>query len=85
MATPKFKFGDVIYRPCISYAGHKNFVLPTVVKNVEATPYGDCVRSYDANRQGWTDYIKDEGVTFFITKEAAEVELEKLIKRKEQK
>ncbi len=71
-----FKFGDVIYRPCKSYAGHKNFVLPCVVRGVIDREDGQYVQSVDAIRQGWTDNVASEGVTFFRTREAAEAKLE---------
>ena len=74
-----FKFGDVIYRPCISYAGHKNFVLPCVVRNVINREDGDYVQSVDAIRQTWTDNVASEGVTFFKTREAAADALERKI------
>jgi hypothetical protein len=74
-----FEFGDVIFRPCKSYGGKKNFVLPCVVRNVINREDGDYIVSFDALRQSWSDHANSEGVTFFRTRDAAEVALQKML------
>ena len=75
-----FNLGDVLYRPCISYAGHKNFINTSVVRSVIHREDGDYIVSYDAFRQSWTDHVNSVGVTVFTDKFAAAMALEKMIK-----
>lgn len=76
------KFGDVLYRPCLSYAGYKNFINTSVVRSIINREDGDYVLSYDAFRQSWTDSIHDLGVTVFTDRVEAEKALEKMIAAK---
>lgn len=76
------KFGDVLYRPCLSYAGYKNFINTSVVRSIINREDGDYVLSYDAFRQSWTDNIHDLGVTVFTDRVEAEKALEKMIAAK---
>ena len=77
-----FKFGDVLYRPCLSYEGCKNFIKTSVVRSIINREDGDYVLSYDAFRQSWTDSIYDLGVTVFTDRVEAEKALEKMIAAK---
>lgn len=76
------KFGDVLYRPCLSYCGMKNIINTSVVRSVINREDGDYVLSYDAFRQSWTDSINDIGTTVFTDKKDAEKALEKMIAKK---
>ena len=77
-----FQFGDVIYRPCISYAGMKNFINVSVVRSVIHREDGDYILSYDAFRQSWTDHADSHGITFFTDRHAAEVALAAKMQKK---
>ena len=77
------EFGDVVYRPCLSYAGRKNFlntqiVLETIVRNEK-----DYIVSVDFVGQKWTDALNDLGSDIFIDKEAARRKLLYMIANKE--
>lgn len=79
-----FKFGDVIYRPCLSYAGKKNFVSTQIVLESFVKGEKHYIRSIDFVGQTWTDRVTDLGETFFYSRENAEKELKILIKKKEE-
>ena len=76
------KFGDILYRPCISYCGQKNFINPSIVRSVVNREDGDYIVSYDAFRQSWTDNVHDIGTTVFVDKEEAIKALEVMIAKK---
>jgi predicted RNA-binding protein with PUA domain len=82
MNKEKIDFGTIIYRPCISYAGRKNFINPSVVREVIIKDDESFVLSFDAFRQSWTDRPDDEGETFFLDKEKAEEKLRIMIEKK---
>ena len=79
------EFGDVIYRPCLSYAGKKKFVntqiiLDVIIKNNEVY-----IRSVDFIGQKWTDSIHDLGDKIFVDKNKARKKLNYMIAEKERK
>ena len=80
-----FKLGDVLYRPCLGYAGYKNFINTSVVRSVVNREDGDYIVSYDAFRQSWTDNVHDVGVTVFTDRAEAEKALAKMIAAKEKR
>lgn len=80
-----FNLGDVLYRPCLSYAGYKNFINTSVVRSVINREDGDYILSYDAFRQSWTDNVHDVGVTVFTDRVEAEKALAKMIAAKEKR
>lgn len=80
-----FNLGDVLYRPCLSYAGYKNFINTSVVRSVVNREDGDYIVSYDAFRQSWTDNVHDVGVTVFTDRVEAEKALAKMIAAKEKR
>ena len=82
MNKNKIKFGDIIYRPCISYSGHKNFVNPSIVMDIIHREETDYILSYDVFRQSWTDDIRDLDVKIFRDKTKAEEALKFLIEKK---
>ena len=52
------EFGDVIYRPCLSYAGKKNFVNTQIVLEVITKDDDDYIRSIDFIGQKWYNDFK---------------------------
>ena len=82
MNKENIKFGTIIYRPCISYAGRKNFVNPSIVREVITKDGETFILSFDAFRQSWTDRPDDESETFFLDKEKAEAKLRVMIAKK---
>ena len=79
------KFGDVIYRPCLSYAGKKEFVNTQIVLEMIVKNDKYYIRSIDCFGQKWTDAIIDLGVTIFISKNKAINKLMRMIAEKERK
>lgn len=79
------EFGDVIYRPCLSYAGKKNFVNTQIVLEVITKDDDDYIRSIDFIGQKWTDSIHDIGGKIFIDKNKARQKLNYMIAEKERK
>lgn len=77
------EFGDVIYRPCLSYAGKKNFVNTQIVLGMIVKDDKDYIRSIDFIGQTWTDALNDLGGTIFIDKAKAERRLYRMIADKE--
>lgn len=77
------EFGDVIYRPCLSYAGKKNFVNTQIVLEVIAKDDDDYIRSIDFIGQKWTDSIHDLGGKIFVDKNKARQKLNYMIAEKE--
>lgn len=75
-------FGDVIYRPCLSYHGKKNFINTQIIKEIIHRPDGDYILSYDVFRQSWTDKIEDLGGNIFVDKQAAHDKLIRMIRSK---
>lgn len=76
------KFGDVIFRPCISYAGKTNFVNPQIVTDVFERNGETYVRSKDFIGQTWTDNILDLDNSIFLSKEKANDKLiQKMIEK----
>ena len=71
------KFGDVIYRPCKSYAGRENFVNTQIVKEIIHRNGCDYILSYDVFQQSWTDKVSDLGSRIFLRKEDALCNLNK--------
>ncbi len=74
-----FKFGDVLYRPCLSYAGLKNFINVSVVREVIKKKDGDYLLSYDAFRQSWTDKVDNIGINVFTDRASAEIALANML------
>ena len=79
------EFGDVIYRPCLSYAGKKNFVNTQIVLEIIVKDGKDYIRSIDFIGQKWTDALNDLGGTIFINKDNAKTKLYRMIADKERK
>lgn len=79
------EFGDVIYRPCLSYAGKKNFVNTQIVLEIIVKDDKDYIRSIDFIGQKWTDALTDLGGTVFIDKDRARTKLYRMIADKERK
>lgn len=77
------EFGDVIYRPCLSYAGKKNFVNTQIVLEIIVRDGKDYIRSIDFVGQKWTDALNDLGGTIFIDKNRAREKLNYMIIKKE--
>lgn len=69
------EFGDVIYRPCLSYAGKNNFINTQIVLEVIAKDDDDYIRSIDFIGQKWTDSIHDLGGKIFVDKNKARQKL----------
>ena len=78
-------FGDVIYRPCLSYAGKKNFINTQIVLEMIVKDGKDYIRSIDFIGQKWTDALNDLGGTIFIDKDKAKTRLYRMIADKERK
>lgn len=76
------QFGDVIYRPCISYAGRKHFVNTQIVKGILHREDGDYILSYDIFNQSWTDKVMDLGHTIFTCKSDANDKLMQMVTSK---
>lgn len=73
------KFGDVLYRPMLQYAGHKNFILTTLVREYEQSYFdGEVIVSTDALRQTWKDPVGDLNKKVFTDRSKAEWALEEL-------
>lgn len=79
------EFGDVIYRPCISYAGKKEFVNTQIVLEMVVKNNKDYILSIDCFGQKWTDALNDLGSTIFINKNKAIQKLIHMISDKERK
>ena len=79
------EFGDVIYRPCLSYAGKKNFVNTQIVLEVITKNDDDYIRSIDFIGQKWTDSIHDLGGKIFVDKNKAIQKLNYMIAEKERR
>lgn len=79
------EFGDVIYRPCLSYAGKKNFINAQIVLEIIEKDGKDYIRSVDFIGQKWTDGLNDLGGRIFIDKEKARQKLFNMIAEKERK
>lgn len=79
------EFGDVIYRPCLSYAGKKNFVNTQIVLDVITKDDDDYIRSIDFIGQKWTDSIHDLGGKIFVDKNKARQKLNYMIAEKERR
>ena len=79
------EFGDVIYRPCLSYAGKKNFVNTQIVLEVITKNDDDYIRSIDFIGQKWTDSIHDLGGKIFVDKNKARQKLNYMIAEKERR
>ena len=79
------EFGDVIYRPCLSYAGKKNFVNTQIVLEVIAKDDDDYIRSIDFIGQKWTDSIHDLGGKIFVDKNKARQKLNYMMAEKERR
>ena len=79
------EFGDVIYRPCLSYAGKKNFVNTQIVLEVITKDNDDYIRSIDFIGQKWTDSIHELGGKIFIDKNKARQKLNYMIAEKERR
>ena len=77
------EFGDVVYRPCLSYAGKKNFVNTQIVLEVISKDDDDYIRSIDFIGQKWTDSIHDLGGRIFINRDKAVQKLMHMIAEKE--
>lgn len=80
-----FEFGDVIYRPCLSYAGKKDFVNTQIVLEMIVRDGKDYIRSIDFIGQKWTDSLDDLGDTIFINRDRAKMRLYRMIADKERK
>jgi hypothetical protein len=76
------KFGDVIYRPCLSYAGKKNFVNTQIVLEMITKDNEDYIRSVDFIGQKWTDKISDLDDRIFVDKDEAMKKLVRMIYEK---
>lgn len=76
------KFGDVIYRPCLSYAGKKNFVNTQIVLEMITKDNEDYIRSVDFIGQKWTDKISDLDDRIFVDKDRAMKKLTQMIYKK---
>ena len=79
------EFGDVIYRPCLSYAGKKNFVNTQIILEVITKDDDDYIRSIDFIGQKWTDSIHDLGGKIFVDKNKARQKLNYMIAEKERR
>lgn len=79
------EFGDVIYRPCLSYAGKKNFVNTQIILEMIVKDGKDYIRSIDFIGQKWTDALNDLGGTVFIEKDKARQKLNYMIAEKERR
>lgn len=77
------EFGDVVYRPCLSYAGKKNFVSTQIVLKTIVRNEKDYIVSVDFVGQKWTDVLNDLGSGIFVNKEAARRKLSHMIADKE--
>ena len=77
------EFGDVIYRPYLSYAGKKNFINTQIVLDVITKDDDDYIRSIDFIGQKWTDSIHDLGGKIFVDKNKARQKLNYMIAEKE--
>ena len=80
-----FEFGDVIYRPCLSYAGKKNFINTQIVLEMIVKDGKDYIRSVDFIGQKWTDSLNDLGDIIFINRDRAKMRLYRMIADKERK
>jgi len=67
MQKDSIKFGDVLYRPCLSYAGKKNFINTNIVKDI----IDDNIVCYDAFGQRWSYKLEDLDKTIFRNKDDA--------------
>ena len=74
-----FKFGDVIYRPCLSYAGKKNFVNTQIVLEMITRDNEQYIYSVDFIGQKWTDKVKDLDDKIFVDKSEAIKRLTQMI------
>ena len=79
------EFGDVVYRPCLSYAGRKNFVNTQIVLEVITKDDDDYIRSIDFIGQKWTDSIHDLGGKIFVDKNKARQKLNYMMAEKERR
>ena len=79
------EFGDVIYRPCLSYAGKKEFINAQIVLKIIVKDNKDYIRSIDCFGQKWTDALDDLGGTIFINRNKAIQKLIHMINDKERK
>lgn len=77
------EFGDVIYRPCLSYAGKKKFINTQIVLEIIEKDGKDYILSVDFIGQKWTDALNDLGGKIFIDKEKARQKLYYMIAEKE--
>ena len=73
----------MIYRPCLSYAGKKNFVNTQIVLEMMVKDEKDYIRSIDFVGQKWTDALNDLGGTIFVDKNRAKQKLSYMIAEKE--
>ena len=76
------KFGDVIYRPCLSYAGKKNFVNTQIVLETITRDNEEYIYSVDFIGQKWTDKVNDLGDRIFVNKDKAMKKLTQMIYKK---
>ena len=77
------EFGDVIYRPCLSYAGKKNFINSQIVLDVKDYGSGPVIHSIDAFGQKWSDFYDTAlDSIIFTDKEIAKQCLAKKISEK---
>ena len=80
----KTKFGDVIYRPCLSYAGKRNFLNAQIIIDVITKGDEEYIRSVDFTGQKWTHSIHDIGVSIFVDKNEAIQKLNYMMTEKEE-
>ena len=78
-----FKFGDVIYRPCLSYAGKKNFTNTQIVLEMITRDNEQYIYSVDFIGQKWTDKVSDLGDKIFVDKSEAIKKLTQMIYKKQ--
>ncbi len=77
------EFGDIIFRPCLSYAGKKNFINSQIVLDVKDYGSGPVIHSIDAFGQKWSDFYDTAlDSIIFTDKEAAKQCLTRKISEK---
>lgn len=78
-------FGDIVYRPCLSYAGKENFVNTQIVEKIIHKDGADYILSRDAIGQSWTDRVESLNIDVFVDKDKAVEKLAEMIAEKERK
>ena len=78
-------FGDIIYRPCLEYAGRTRFINPQIVTEVFEADNELYIRSVDFVGQEWNDSVHSLGKTIFLSTKEAETKLKEYIDARNKK